>query len=163
MHSSPPPIHYCNNLLFGIPDIHIGQLQRLQNSATCLICGTPRYSHIMPVLHALHWLSVSLRIVFKIAVLTFKTIHDMAPGYVCDLVRIRKQECYSLSFAHATHSENKENSMRQSMCLHSPFSLEHVTRPYKSAQSIVKCNSLLKTFLFKQAFGRFNYLYYIFI
>ena len=61
-----------------------------------MIYGTPCYSHITWVLHALHWLPVSFRIVFKIAVITFKTIHGMAPGYVCDLVRVRKRERYSL-------------------------------------------------------------------
>ena len=84
---------YCNSLLFGIPDINIGKLQSLQNSAARLICGTPHYSHI---LHALHLLPVSFRIVFKIATITFKAIHGMAPWYVHDLVTIRKHELYSL-------------------------------------------------------------------
>ena len=31
-------------LLFGIPDVQIGKLQRLQNGAARLICGIPHYN-----------------------------------------------------------------------------------------------------------------------
>ena len=34
---------------------------------------------IAPLLRALHWLPVAYRIVFKILMLTFKTIHNLAP------------------------------------------------------------------------------------
>ena len=44
--------------------------------------------HITPVLHQLHWLPVSFRINFKILLLTFKAIHELALSYINDLVRI---------------------------------------------------------------------------
>ena len=37
----------------------------------------------------LHWLPVSFRINFKILLLTFKAIHDLAPSYINDLVKIK--------------------------------------------------------------------------
>ena len=52
-------------LLFAIPDVPIGKLQRLQNSAARLICGIPRYSHTTTILHTLHWLPVSFGIILK--------------------------------------------------------------------------------------------------
>ena len=39
-----------------------------------------------PVLKNLHWLSVELRIVFKINLLTYKCSHNLAPRYVSDLL-----------------------------------------------------------------------------
>ena len=41
------------------------------------------------MLHQLHWLPVSFRINFKILPLTFKAIHELAPSYINDLVKIK--------------------------------------------------------------------------
>ena len=46
------------------------------------------FCHITPVLHQLHWLPVSFRINFKILLLTFKAIHELALSYINDLVKI---------------------------------------------------------------------------
>ena len=53
-------------------------------------------SPIRPVLYALHWLPVRFRIEYKIAVITFKTIHGMAPKYLHDLIDIRQNRHYNL-------------------------------------------------------------------
>ena len=34
----------------------------------------------------LHWLPVRYRIIFKILVMTFKALHNLAPGYISDLI-----------------------------------------------------------------------------
>ena len=88
-------IDYCNSLLYGLPSVHLSKLQRVQNAAARLICGTPRFEHITPVLCDLHWLPIKLRISFKILILTFKAIHGLAPDYI-NLIRIRNIERYGL-------------------------------------------------------------------
>ena len=65
-------IDYCNSLLFGLSSAHLLKLQRLQNAAARLIFNVPRYSHITPVLCALHWLPVKFRIDFKYFFLLLK-------------------------------------------------------------------------------------------
>ena len=40
----------------------------------------------MLFLRALHWLNVSERIHFKIAVLTFKSLNGLAPSYLADMI-----------------------------------------------------------------------------
>ena len=44
-------------------------------------------SSTAPLLKHLHWLPVSARIHFKIALLTFKSLHAIAPSYLLSLVR----------------------------------------------------------------------------
>ncbi len=56
------------------------------NTAAQLVTSSPRSSHITPVLQELHWLLVSHRIQFKIALLTFKAFYGLAPVYVTDLL-----------------------------------------------------------------------------
>ena len=49
-----------------------------------------KHEHIPPVLHALHWLPVRQRIVFKILLLTFKAMTGSAPDYITDLIHHHK-------------------------------------------------------------------------
>ena len=76
----------CNALLYGLLDKDIAKIQRVQNSAARLVSGCKRRDHIKPVLRDLHWLPVQQRIWYKIALLTFKALHGMAPAYITELV-----------------------------------------------------------------------------
>lgn len=80
----------CNALLYGLQDFDIGKLQRVQNSAARLVTRCGRREHMKPVLRDLHWLPVKQRIVFKIAMLTFKALHGLAPTYLNDLIEQHK-------------------------------------------------------------------------
>ena len=90
-------IYYCNVLLYGVPAAHFFKLQRLQNSAARLITHTPRYFHITLVLLTLHWLPVKFRICYKIAVISFKAIHNLGPAYLSNLINIKRGSRYSYS------------------------------------------------------------------
>ena len=77
-------LDYCNSLLYKVPAVHMSKLQRIQNSAARLVCSTPRFNHITPVIFSLHWLPVAYRIELKIFVLTFKAVYPLAPPYICN-------------------------------------------------------------------------------
>ena len=49
----------------------IHKLQKVQNNAARLICRTPKFDHISPVLHTLHWLPVEQRTEYKLLLLAF--------------------------------------------------------------------------------------------
>ena len=77
-------LDYCNSLLYKVPAVHMSKLQRIQNSAARLVCSTPRFNHITPVIFSLHWLPVAYRIELKIFVLTFKAVYPLAPPCICN-------------------------------------------------------------------------------
>ena len=79
-------LDYANAILYGIPDYLLHRLQLVQNSAARLVLRRRRHDHVMPLLEKLHWLPISLRIKFKINLLTFKCIHSLAPKYLMELL-----------------------------------------------------------------------------
>ena len=80
----------CNNsLLYGLPVSELQKLQKIQNSAARILTSVNRHSHITPVLKQLHWLPITHRIKYKIIVLTYKCINNLAPKYLTDLVTLR--------------------------------------------------------------------------
>jgi len=60
----------------------IQRLQSVQNAAARLIYSIRRSEHITDALISLHWLHVQERIVFKVAVLTYRAVHGTAPPYL---------------------------------------------------------------------------------
>ena len=57
----------------------------IQNAAARVVTGTRKFDHITQVLHQLHWLTVCQRITFKLAMITFKCLHGLAPSYLADV------------------------------------------------------------------------------
>ena len=81
-------LDYGNAVLFGV-NVHLIQmLQTVQNSAARLITRQRRcdHQHITPTLTALHWLPVRRGINYKILLLTYHTLQDLAPAYIVDII-----------------------------------------------------------------------------
>ena len=70
--------HLCQNL---------SRIQRIQNTLARVVTCSRSRSSSAPLLKHLHWLPVSGRIHFKIALLTFKSLHTIAPSYLSSLIR----------------------------------------------------------------------------
>ena len=75
-------------ILVGIPAYLVRRLQSVLNAAARLIYHLRQHDHISDALMTLHWLHVPERVQYKIAVLTFKLLHDSAPRYLEPLVAV---------------------------------------------------------------------------
>ena len=79
-------LDYCNALFYGINEKLMQQLQLLQKAASKLVMGQYKYDRMEKDLDNLHWLPIKKRVIFKIALLVFKSIHGLAPSYLQDLL-----------------------------------------------------------------------------
>ena len=87
---------YCNSLLYGSPDYVIKRLQRVQNNLARVVMQSPPRAHAPPLLSTLHWLPVSRRISYKIALLTFKARKTSIPSYLSELLAPANSTGYGL-------------------------------------------------------------------
>ena len=87
-----PHLDYVNGLLIGAMDTVIGKYQRVQNIAAKLILNRSKTDSATKARYELHWLPIKARIKYKILLLVFKCLHNMAPKYLENLLVINNRE-----------------------------------------------------------------------
>ena len=150
-------LDYCNSLYYGLPACQIVKLQRVQNAAAKLVYRQPRFAHVTPLLHDLHWLPVKFRIDFKVLSLTYKSIHGQAPQYLSDLIKIKEQSRYNLRSSSelrlalpATKFLSTLGS--RSFTAAAPHLWNSLPIDIRNSPSHESFKAKLKTFLFRKAF-----------
>ena len=146
-----------NSLLHGVPKCEIKKLQRIQNSAARMILGLKKYDHVTPALISLHWLPVALRIDFKILVLVYKSLHGLAPTYLCDLVCVKKKntdmELRSDAWITLIVPKRKNASFgKRAFSYIGPFLWNQLPIDCKQSTSLDVFKRRVKTHLFKVAY-----------
>ena len=75
-------LDYCNCLYFGIAERLTNQLQLIQNAAAKAVTKKYKYDHLGEDLKELHWLQIKKRVIFKIALVAYKSVNGLAPEYL---------------------------------------------------------------------------------
>ena len=125
-------------------------LQLVQNAAARVLTRTKKREHITPVLASLHWLPVKSRIEFKILLLTFKALNNMAPLYLKELVvpyqptrALRSQNSSLLVIP----TVSKSRVGARAFSYQAPHLWNHLPLSVREADTICTFKSRLKTFL----------------
>ena len=91
-------LDYCNSLLYGLNKSVIERLQKVQNAAARVVLKLRKRDPIRQEICNLHWLRINERILFKILVMVFKCINNMAPVELSSLVSFHSIENCTLRY-----------------------------------------------------------------
>jgi len=92
-------IDYCNAAYGALSEANLQKLQKIQNNAVRFIFGLrgkDRWQSVSPYLKELHFLPVRFRIKYKIVLLVFKCMNNLAPSYLANLIHLRDTKRQSL-------------------------------------------------------------------
>lgn len=143
-------LDYCNSLYYGVNSSNTRQLQVIQNRACRIVFGLKKTSSVNEHLKELHWLKVEERIEFKIILLTFKCLNNLAPSYLTELLQYN-----NISGSRApTLKQLSCNSTvgDRAFISHAPKLWNRLPQDLKQCSDIDTFKRNLKTFLFRKSY-----------
>ena len=79
-------LDYCNAIFYGLPEVDLKRLQRVQNVAAKLVLNKSHRDSVTECMFHLHWLPIKSRIDYNILTLTHKCVQGEAPKFLTDLI-----------------------------------------------------------------------------
>ena len=145
-----------NSLLANLPDCQIIKLQRVQNCAAKLIFKAKKHDHVTSLFFELHWLPVHERIIFKVLLLTYKSLHGQGPQYLKDLL-VWHRPARSLRSANSLQLDIPRTNFKtfgdRAFAAAAPKMWNSLPSYLRECSSVESFKQHLKTHLFKLAFN----------
>ena len=147
-------LDYCNSLFTNMNKCQIEKLQKLQNFAAKTIMKKSFRDSATPCLMSLHWLPVKFRIKYKIAVLAYKCLNNLAPSYLSSLVELYSpiRTLRSSNSVLLKHKVGKFKTLGdRSFSVSAPIIWNELPLALRQSSSLELFKRNLKTYLFKSA------------
>ena len=132
----------------------------IQNTAARVVTLSRKSCHITPILKELHWLPVSQRIVLKLMLIVHKSVTNIAPIYISELLKVYtpSRNLRSSNMSLLKEPTSKRTWGDRSFSVAATRLWNHLPTKLKSCHSITRFKSLLKTHLMSQFFKDDVYL-----
>lgn len=151
-------VDYCNVAFAGLPHSSLMRIQSVLNAAARLVCNSRKYEHVTPLLRdRLHWLKVPERVDYKLCLLTYKCLHNLAPHYLSDLIIPlsdipSRQSLRSSKSSDVYVPRTNTKAGDRAFCVAGPSAWNKLPSAIQTATSLQTFKGLLKTHLFHASF-----------
>jgi hypothetical protein len=148
-------LDYLNSVLVGTSASNIHKLQSIQNTLSRVALPHNSYLPARSLLSQLHWLPVNLRIEFKLATITYKTLSTNQPAYLRSLLsEYQPLRPLRSSKQHFLDSPSLTTEFgRRAFCYSSPLIWNKLPLDIRLAPSLITFKRHLKTHYFNQPGG----------
>ena len=155
-------LDYCNAVLYGLPDITINRMQRVQNMCARLVLRRTKWDSAKACLAKLHWLPIRQCITFKICVLTYKLLHRQGPGYLQDFLQYKHSNSNRSLRSTMDHSllviprTKCKTFAARSFSVAAPTLWNNLPKDLRESDTLLSFKHDLKTHLYKETFGNLH-------
>ena len=146
----------CNNaLLYKISKFLQNKLQSVQNNAARVIAMKRKSDQIEHIRRELHWLPIEFRIKYKIMLLTFKCLNNLAPKYLRALLEIYEPQrnLHSTDRGYLKQSKTRTATGDRAFCNAAPTLWNGLPDSIRFIKSLEVFKMAPKTHLFTTAFN----------
>ena len=156
-------LDYCNIVYYGLPQVLLHRLQMAFNVAARLIYGEKKSCHITPLLESLYWLRVTERIEFKVCLIVYKALYEMAPRCLTELCtrdpalserRPLRSQATSKNMLIEPNRANKTRFFERSFGVAGSVTWNRLPVTLREDQNITKFRLQMKSVLFERSFPR---------
>ena len=142
---------YFNALLLGVSDQQLSKLQKIQNMACHVINIFRKHDHVSNEMRNLHWLKIPECIQYKVLIIMYQCISDLAPSFITVLLdfhlsrdSLRSDTQGMLPIPPCSLSQVRDSSIRYAVLRLWNRKPQHIKNP--KALGVYKTK--LKTYLF---------------
>ena len=155
-------LDYCNVIYFGANQRLLDKLQSVENTAARFASSTHGFEWRNPgsmydLLASLHFLPVRYRILYKLCLLCFKCLNNVAPDYLQTLVTICEPSMYNLR-RNDDHllldvpMKPRYKKMEGAFSYAAPITWNSIPINIRAITNIDHFKTALKTYFFQRAF-----------
>mgnify|MGYP001215155125 FL=1 len=150
-------LDYCNALYMNLTQTRLNKLRSILNYCVRYIYNVKdRQVDLIPYYKQAHILTINQRVLFKVCLLSYKVVYDIAPGYLKDLVEMDiPTDSYNTRTRPDTdnlrmklHKVIKNKASDRRFSVYAPESWNSLPFNIRSITNIESFKKCLKTYLF---------------
>ena len=159
-----PLLDYCNSLLYKVPAVHM-TLWASYNAFKIVLPGSYAQLQGFIILHPSYFLCIGYLLPtvkeFEILVLKFKAIYQLAPSYICNLVRLKEKCKYQLRSSEELllqlpMGKTKKTLGDRSFQIAAPALWNSLPASVRDIDNFLVFKRTIKTYLFRKAFACYS-------
>ena len=144
-------LDYCNSLFYNMRKENTNKLQKVQNAAARLVVRKRKRDSISQTIKDLHWLRVESRVIFKLLLIVFKSIHGICSKNI--QLDFKSHNCRPDDFLMLKTSFVKSKYGKRTFRYNAPRLWNALPLHIRTEESLECFKSMVKTLLFRDTDG----------